>query len=246
MYRQLIQPNYNIPYTGGLCEKFIENTVGRTGIFSSATAAWNANIGNHAELPPKGLRVPVFFKLGSTPYGHVALMLEDGRVASSTLEGNHKTAYIHPNLQDLINVYSRNNKGCTYLGWSEYIGKLKVVGDDMTIQSNESTFLVWERAMKVARGQSLSRDDFNREFVGKSEWEMLQAVVFGRESDVQYDYAQWGKMAKDDGWDKQIKNLTEDNQKKDETIGELRKELANKPGKLDKKSVVDYIETNLK
>lgn len=139
---QLITPNPNIPYYGGLCEGFVEGTVGQasapfkdrdgnyttTGVYPTATAAWEANIGNHPdELPPKGMRTAIYFSLGSTKAGHVALALEDGRVASSTQPGYHLTAYIHPSLQDMINIYARYNSGCTYLGWSEYIGKLQII-----------------------------------------------------------------------------------------------------------------------
>lgn len=144
---QTTSPNYDIPYFGGLCEGFVEGTVGQAtlpvqdsngnwqtyGPFPSATSKWEAQLANHpGEQPPPGVRVPLYFALGSTPDGHTALQLEDGRVASSTQEGYHTTAYIHPNLEDLINMYGESNNGCTYLGWSEYIGKLKVIeGGDM-------------------------------------------------------------------------------------------------------------------
>ncbi|MFE7720089.1 hypothetical protein ACFU44_13730 [Nocardia rhizosphaerihabitans] len=153
--RQLVTPNYDIPYFGGYCEGFVEGTVGQAtlpgppkfityGVWQNAvgpvnkgeTAAWAANYknGNHPnELPPKGVRVPIFFSLGSTKAGHVALSLEDGRVASSTKVGYNPTAFIHPGIQDLINTYTRYSGSCSYLGWSEYIGKVRVVdgGNDM-------------------------------------------------------------------------------------------------------------------
>lgn len=34
-------------------------------------------------------------------------------------------------MQDLINTYAKYNNGCTYIGWSEYIGKLKIIGEVM-------------------------------------------------------------------------------------------------------------------
>jgi len=139
-YTQLYLPDPYIPYVGGLCEGFVEGTAEQAsfpykvngkwttdGVYPSAASAWAASNGNHAEQPPEGLRVPVFFTLGNNKNGHVALMLEDGRVASSTQTGWHDTAYIHPNLQDLIKVYTRSQGSCTYLGWSEYIGKRKIV-----------------------------------------------------------------------------------------------------------------------
>lgn len=155
---QLVLPNYNIPCYGGLCEGFSEGTVGQatyprqtssgvwytSGVWNNAvypvnqgeTGAWqeNYNGGNHPnELPPKGLRVAVFFSLGSTPAGHTAIQLEDGRVASSTQVGYHTAPFIHPSLQDLINTYAKSNNGCEYLGYSEYIGRVKVIeGANMT------------------------------------------------------------------------------------------------------------------
>lgn len=153
---QLITPNYDIAYTGGYCERFIENTTGQSGVFASATDAWNAGNANHpGELPPSGVRVAVYFALGSTPAGHVALSLEDGRVASSTQEGYHTTAYIHPNLQNLISMYSLYNNGCTYLGWSEYIGKIKVVGENMSILTREEIIVEYQL---VTLGQNPPED----------------------------------------------------------------------------------------
>lgn len=138
-YQQLVTPNTNIPYVGGFCEGFVEGTVGQatlptlthqtmSGVYSTASNAWANLPGKHpGEQPPSGVTVPVYFSLGSTPAGHVAISLPDGRVASSTQSGFHTTAYIHPSLTDLINTYAKYNNGCTYLGWSEYIGKLQVV-----------------------------------------------------------------------------------------------------------------------
>lgn len=140
---QLITPNYNIGYTGGKCERYSENTTGQSGVWGAAvhpipsqqiyTGAWDSNYGNGnhpGELPPVGFSVPVYFELGSTPAGHVAIILPDGRVASSSQEGYHSTPYIYPNLNALIADYAKYNNGCTYLGWSEYIGKIQVVSGE--------------------------------------------------------------------------------------------------------------------
>lgn len=152
MWRQVIDPNWQIPYIGGWCEGYTEGTVGQatlpqkdrngnwftSGVWGNAvsavnpgeTGAWDMNYGNGnhpGELPPSGVTVAVFFALGSTPAGHTALSLDDGQIASSTQAGYHTRGFIHPNLQDLINTYARYNNGCTYLGWSEFIGKQRVV-----------------------------------------------------------------------------------------------------------------------
>ncbi len=138
-YIQLRDANWRIPYVGGWCEGYTEGSFGfatlptlqnqtTSGKYTSATAAWNAGQGNHpGELPPAGVTVPVFFALGSTDQGHVAISLDDGSVASSTQAGFHTQGYIHPNLQSLIDLYAQYNNGCTYLGWSEFVGGVRVV-----------------------------------------------------------------------------------------------------------------------
>jgi len=160
---QVYTPNPYIPYVGGWCAGYVEGTAKQatiptpknpttSGVWNNAvapvnpgeTAAWAANYmnGNHpGELPPKGFIVPVFFSLGSTPAGHEALMLEDGRVASSSLEGYHTAPYIYPNLNALIADYAKYNNGCTYLGWSEYIGKQQVVRSNMITDATKVYYL---------------------------------------------------------------------------------------------------------
>lgn len=139
---QLKDANWRIPYVGGWCEGYVEGAWGQAtlptinnqttnGVWGSAMDKWNANPGNGnhpGELPPAGKTVPVYFSLGSTTDGHVAISLDDGTVASSTQAGFHTQGYLHPNLQNLINVYAPYNNGCHYLGWSEWVGNIQVVG----------------------------------------------------------------------------------------------------------------------
>jgi len=152
--QQSVLPDYDIPYVGGLCEGFVEGTVGQAtlptpsnpttfGVYPSATAAWKANNGNHPNEPlPRGLRGAVYFKLGNNPNDHVAIQLEDGRVASSTQAGYHSTAYIHPNIEDLMRIYAKANGSCTYLGWSEWIGKVKVIEENTMENVDLTTFRI--------------------------------------------------------------------------------------------------------
>lgn len=128
-------------------------------------AKWNANPGggNHpGELPPSGLTVPVYFSLGDVANGHVAISLDDGSVASSTQPGLHPQGFIHPNLQNLINVYAKYNGGCTYLGWSEYVGTVRVVqpenqptqGGDMPAKINIDTARIMTHGILARNGVS--------------------------------------------------------------------------------------------
>lgn len=124
--------NMTVGYVGGWCLKYVQDAFATDHPYPTAMAAWNANYGggNHPnEEPPLGITVPVYFALGSVSAGHVAIRLDDGWVASSTMPGEHSAPYYHRNLADLIAVYGKYNGGCTYLGWSEFVGTVRVVQD---------------------------------------------------------------------------------------------------------------------
>lgn len=125
---QLKDANWRIPYTGGWCLKYVREAFGQPAVYQNATTAWKANdFPRKTGYPPAGITVPVYFSLGSTPLGHVAIRLDDLMVASSTQSGTHPKGYLHPNIQDLITMYAKYNQGCTYLGWKEGIGKTRFV-----------------------------------------------------------------------------------------------------------------------
>ena len=130
MWKQNQDASMATGYEGGWCLKFVQDAFGTDHPYATALDAWNNNYGggNHPnELPPAGKTVPVYFSLGNVPAGHVAISLDDGMVASSTQGGIHSTPYFHQNLDNLIWVYGKYNGGCTYLGWSEYVGTYHVV-----------------------------------------------------------------------------------------------------------------------
>lgn len=147
---QIKDANWRIPYVGGWCEGYVEGAWGRatlptitnqttSGVHASATSAWNAEPNKHYDLPPAGITVPVFFSLGSTNLGHVAIRLDDLMVASSTQAGFRPKGYLHPNIQDLINLYAKYNNGCTYLGWGEHVGGMRVVKYQPDLTSQDVT-----------------------------------------------------------------------------------------------------------
>jgi hypothetical protein len=149
MWEQSLNANWHIPYVGGLCEGYVEGAWGQatlptpthlttSGVYANAvsavnpgeTAKWDNNPGNAnhpGELPPAGLTVPIYFSLGSTKAGHTAIALSDGRIATSALPGYHAEGFIYPSLQAMIADYAKYNGGCTYLGWSEQVGNVRVV-----------------------------------------------------------------------------------------------------------------------
>lgn len=127
-YIQLKDANWRIPATGGWCLQYVRQAFGLPVLHPDAMSAWNANdFPRRTGQPPAGITVPVYFSLGSTPQGHVAIRLDDLKVASSTKAGTQKTGYLHPNIQDLITMYDKYNKGCTYLGWKEGMGTTRFV-----------------------------------------------------------------------------------------------------------------------
>lgn len=130
-WQQVKTPNLGITYIGGWCLSAVDEAFGTPHLFGTATADWQSGENGHGnhdnDLPPRGVAVPVYFSLGSTDDGHIAIALPDGTVASSTLTGTHQGLYIHPSLHDLVTMYGQYNKGCTYLGWSEGVAYTEVV-----------------------------------------------------------------------------------------------------------------------
>lgn len=144
-WRQVVDANWRIPYVGGWCEGYVAGAWGQAtlptpenqvtyaigaGGYGSAIEKWNANVGggNHSgELPPVGKTVPVYFSLGNVWQGHTAISLDDGYIASSSQGGYHTQGYIHQNLDNIIWAYGQYNGGCTYLGWSEFVGNIRVI-----------------------------------------------------------------------------------------------------------------------
>jgi len=253
-YTQLYLPDPYIPYVGGLCEGYVEGTAEEAtfpykdknnnwttaGVYPTAIAAWNAGNGNHPnELPPAGLRVALHFALGNNKAGHTALQLEDGRVASSTQAGWHPTGYIHPNLADLIKVYTKANGSCTYLGWTEWIGRKQIVskGDEM-IPDNDNDYNRWALTSKYVRSRvdgnnqlvALTREEFRKSAVGKTWLEALEILEDSTEAEGTLVTLQTGEDAQKGDWVGQIKSLQGVVIEKDKQIAALEKEIAEGSG----------------
>lgn len=146
MFTQLVTPSLNVKYEGGWCEQGAERTVGIDGVYTSAMVACRANV-MHTGTPPKGFYVPIYLDLPNGPrdangtQGDVAIWCPDGTVAACAMAGNNTGLFKYPSLQAYIDDYSRNNNGANYLGWGEYIGKIKVIqGDDMRAISKEEVY----------------------------------------------------------------------------------------------------------
>ncbi|MCP1414419.1 hypothetical protein [Paenarthrobacter sp. A20] len=136
MTKQLITPNPNIKCYPGWCLMYVRQAFGLNGLYPSATAGWNAAKYKHQDRSfPAGGWVPVWFHLAKEPLGHVALMAPDGSVFSTSDPSN--TAHHHPNLDHLLSYYRA--LGPTYLGWSEDIEGVAVVGGSNINLSSSTT-----------------------------------------------------------------------------------------------------------
>lgn len=141
---QVKDANIGITYTGGYCLKAVADAFGTQHKYPTAAADWQSgehngdtSQGNHdGQLPPNGVKVPIYLKLTNVPAGDVAISLGDGRVASAAQSGTHNGLYIYSSIQAYINDYSRYNGGATYLGWSEGTENTRVVSyqADITTQ----------------------------------------------------------------------------------------------------------------
>jgi hypothetical protein len=184
-YKQIVDANWKVPYEGGWCLKYVQDAFATDHPYGSAMEEWNSNPGgtNHPwELPPVGKTVPVFFSLGSTGYGHTAISLDDGMVASSTQGGFHNQGYIHPNLQSMIDMYAQYNNGCTYLGWSEFVGNIRVVewvSDNATADQIRQDYLeILERGADddgIEHYQNFTNEFVRADLYNSDEYKRLQA-----------------------------------------------------------------------
>lgn len=156
-WNQLKDADMTVGYEGGWCLKYVQDAFHTDHPYPTAVGAWNANYGggNHpGEVPPLGITVAVYFTLGNVPAGHVAIRLSDGWVASSSLAGVHAVPFYYKSLDDLMADYGKYNGGCTYLGWSEFVGTVRVV----QLQSDNATDDQIDRAYLDILGRSVYDD----------------------------------------------------------------------------------------
>lgn len=188
-WQQLHDADMNVGYTGGWCLKYVQDAFGTDHPYPTALDAWNANVGggNHPdELPPLGITVAAYFSLGNVPAGHVAIRLDDGWVASSTQPGDHAAPYLHRSLDDLIAIYGRYNGGCSYLGWSEYVGTEQVVAyqpDVVNATADEINQLYQELLGRTADDSGLTHyvqyttDFVRQDLINSTEYREHQASL---------------------------------------------------------------------
>lgn len=126
---QVITPNPNIPCTPGYCLQYVRQTFGAPAVYATALDDWNANPTKHEDQDWPALWFPIWFTVANEPAGHVALHAPDHSIYSSS-SPTSTTPVHHANLA-AMQFYWNNGKMLTYLGWTEDIENVKVIGETM-------------------------------------------------------------------------------------------------------------------
>jgi hypothetical protein len=136
--RQLITPTPVIPATGGWCLMYVRQAFGLPARYASATEAWDRSTSKHRDRNfPKGLWVPVWYGLDTTPLGHVVLLAPDGSCYSTSDYSGWPVH--HPSLQHLEDFYAYYGMNLTYRGWTEDVASYPVLGPDLAPASTPTT-----------------------------------------------------------------------------------------------------------
>ena len=144
-------------------------------------------------------------------YGHIAWLLENDRlfeenanvggVARRLITEGKESWYVYASRIGSLNESWRANSNPHVYRILSYNNG----GTDMAIPNADNYYNRYRKAMQYIRGRDMSRDEFNKNFVGNTDLRMLEAMLDSPEADAQLDYANWGRVAKNDKWDEQIR-----------------------------------------
>lgn len=142
-------------------------------------------------------------------YGHIAWLLENDQLFEQNANvGNVARRVITEGKESWVVYASRI--GSLNESWRHDAHVYRILsynngGTDMPIPNADNYYNRYRKAMQYIRGRDMSREEFEKNFVGNSDLRMLEAMLDSSEADAQLDYANWGKVAKNDHWDQQIK-----------------------------------------
>lgn len=135
MYQQLLEPNLGVVGYSGLCLKYVTEVFGVPPKYPSASVAWQNARFKHTGTPPNN-SVPIWFSWQVD--GHVALW-DNGLIYSTTAQG----VKTFKSIQALMNYIGG---GIAYLGWTEDINNVKVVGETMTGLTKQEIIVIYTLA----------------------------------------------------------------------------------------------------
>ena len=142
--KQLVEPNTSIQGASGWCLSLAQNVWSVPHLYNYALEAWNASKQHPNEQPPD-VAVPVYWTFYDTaaqrPYGHIATWIPNKGVYSSPFNTSYGAEW-YPSIQamtDRINKIKGANS--VYLGWSETLSNVTLVGENMLVDANNLKYL---------------------------------------------------------------------------------------------------------
>lgn len=135
--------------------------------------------------------------------------------------------------------YDKDTQLASYLDPYIFIESHKtVLEDDMPIPDNDNYY--WRYGQKLAerlRGRQLSRDEFRKHLVGRSDLQAVEILSDDPEADRAQEAQNIGFVAIRDGWGNQIHALTAEKNEASNRVAELSKALSIKEAEIAKLQV---------
>lgn len=216
-----------------LIRQYIHELYGKpkTGAWGNAIDYWtktNSNVLQHfdrvASTDARQGDIVVFYGTSGNPYGHIGIV--DGQNADSilTLEQNGSSGNGSGVGGDAIRL--------RWIPKNRVAGLLRMKGSTMSVIPDADNYY-WRYGQKLAerlRGRQLSREEFRKHLVGKSDLTAVEILSDDPEADRVQHAQNVGMIAVKDDWQGQIYQLQKNDanlrtavKEKDSQIGELTK-----------------------
>lgn len=184
-----------------LCLGNVQSGFGIAGKYPTAWDAW-LHTQQHTDPIPTGVDVPVFFSYSASidgitkNWGHIGVSLANGRFWSDGI--------IYPSIQAYTSTHLPK-----YVGWGESVNDVKVIkqGGEMPIPDADNYY--WRYGQKLAsltRGRTLTRDEFRKHIVGKTDLQAVEILSDDPEADRAQVAQQWA-LANRTAIEKQVADL---------------------------------------
>lgn len=204
---QLITPSPNIACTPGWCKVYVEATftIPASGNYPTAISNWNGSQTKHQDQNWPGLWFPIWFTVNGNADGHVALHAPDHSIYSSSSPTSHTPVH-HSSLAAMQQYW---NKGLllNYLGWTEDIEYIKVIGDNMAIIEDADNWRGRAQAsFQAIRGRDMGAGEFEP-FIGQDFLHLIEALEDDSEASQWHQYGVDGRAADAANWPTQVSDL---------------------------------------
>lgn len=202
--RQLVGVNLSVVGRAYECLSYAEYVFGAPHIEACAWDAWNAAQFKHTDNPPGDVAVPIWFSWVGTVdgvrknWGHAAVYVPGSGVYCTPLNGTGH--YRADSIDQLARTF-----GVQYVGWSEDISTLRVVGEDTVADSGIVTKDQIPDLVRLNLLREPNPDD--NIHIGKWWWQAEQDFIHSpQRGEVQ---KKWDSIP---GLEKQVADLTAENE----------------------------------